>query len=183
MNVLVIHSSPNESGLTASCAQAAVQGVEAAGGQATLTPIARKQIGRCNQCNDGWGGCRPRHECSGVQDDFQALHQLAREADAYVLVTPVYWGEMSESLKALTDRLRRCEAPCGDDSCFANKPIICVAAAGGGGGGMLSCLEQMDRWLSHVRARRFDMVAINRWNAAYKVEAVRAAAQAMVSLG
>lgn len=183
MNVLIISASPNEGGLTASCARAAAEGVQAAGGQATLAPIARRAIARCNQCNDGWGGCRSRHECFGVQDDFQALHQAVREADAYVFVTPVYWGDMSESLKAFTDRLRRCEAPCGDQSALANKPIICVAAAGGGGGGMISCLEQMERWLGHVRARRFDMIAINRWNAAYKVDTVRAAAQAMASLG
>ncbi|MEN6478412.1 MAG: flavodoxin family protein [Anaerolineales bacterium] len=183
MNVLIIQASPNEGGLTASCAKAAAEGVQAAGGQATLASIARKDIARCKQCKDGWGGCRPYHECYGTEDDFQPLHQLVREADGYVLVTPVYWGDMSESLKAFTDRLRRCEAPRGDESALANKPIICVAAAGGSGGGMISCLEQMERWLGHVRARRFDLIPINRWNAAYKVDTVRAAAQAMVSMG
>ncbi|MGD9099751.1 MAG: hypothetical protein PVF45_04670 [Anaerolineae bacterium] len=34
MNVIVISSSPNKGGLTAACANAAVEGVRAAGGQA-----------------------------------------------------------------------------------------------------------------------------------------------------
>jgi len=145
-------------------------------------PIARCHLARCNQCSNGWGGCREHHECDGINDDFQLLHQQVCNADAYVFVTPVYWGDMSESLKAFTDRLRRCEATRGDEGVLANKPMICVAAAGGSGGGMISCLEQMERWLSHVRARRFDMIAVNRWNSAYKVDTIHAAAKAMASL-
>ena len=67
------------------------------------------------------GECRPEHECQ-VEDDFQALHGRMLQADAYVLVTPVYWGEMSESAKAFADRLRRCEATRGDESGLAGKP-------------------------------------------------------------
>ena len=183
MDVLILHSSPNVEGLTASCAQAAAEGVAAGGGSAEVLRVTDLKIARCNQCGNGWGGCRPRHECFGVQDDFQPTHEKTRQADAYILVSPVYWGEMSESLKALTDRLRRCEAPCRDESCFFDKPIIGVAAAGGSGNGTITCLAQMDRWLNHVRARRFDLVGVNRWSAAYKLDAIRSAAQAMVELG
>ena len=60
-------------------------------------------------------------------DDFQALHQRLIKADACVLVTPVYWGEMSESAKAFTDRLRRCEGTRGTESGMAGTPVIAAA--------------------------------------------------------
>jgi multimeric flavodoxin WrbA len=116
-----------------------------------------------------------------VADDFQALHARILKADALVLVTPVYWGEMSESAKALTDRLRRCEATRGGESGLALKPVLAVAAAGGTGGGMITCLLSMERWIQHVRARTWDLLPVNRWSRPYKLTAIREAARAMAS--
>jgi multimeric flavodoxin WrbA len=179
MRVIVISSSPNEDGLTAACAAAAVAGVVQAGGQAEEIRLNDLAVGMCQACGNGWGTCLPDHECQ-VEDDFQALHARACRADAVVLVTPVYWGEMSESAKAFTDRLRRCEATRGEESCLAGKPVLAVAAAGGGGGGMISCLASMERWIHHLHARAFDLLPVNRWSREYKLVAIREAARTMV---
>jgi len=179
MNVIVISSSPNTDGLTAACAAAAVEGARQAGAQAEEVRLNDLKVGMCDACDDGWGPCRTDHECQ-VEDDFQALHARALQADALVLVTPVYWHEMSESAKAFTDRLRRCEAPRGGESGLLGKPVIAVAAAGGSGNGMITCLHSMERWIDHVRARKFDFVPVNRWNRPYKLVAIRDAARAMV---
>ena len=179
MNVLVISSSPNEDGLTAACAAAAVEGARKAGAQAEEVRLNDLDVGMCAACDNGWGTCRLDHECQ-VEDDFQALHQRMIQADACVLVTPVYWGEMSESAKALADRLRRCEATRGAESGLAGVPVIAVAAAGGSGNGMITCLFSMERWIEHTRARKFDFIPVNRWNREYKLGAIREAAQAMV---
>jgi multimeric flavodoxin WrbA len=114
-----------------------------------------------------------------VLDDFQALHEQVLKADGLVLVSPVYWGEMSESAKAFTDRLRRCEASSGKASRLAGKPVLAVAAAGGTGGGMVTCLQSMERWIQHVQARTFDLIPVNRWSREYKLETIRAAAAAL----
>jgi len=179
MDVIVLSSSPNKDGLTAACASAAAEGVRTAGGQAKDFRLNDLQIGLCHACDTGYGTCRSEHECQ-VKDDFQALHARVRRADAYVIVTPVYWGEMSESAKAFTDRLRRCEATRGDESSLFSKPMIAVAAAGDSGRGTITCLLSMERWIQHLRARAFDLVSVNRWNRAYKLAAIREAAQAMV---
>ena len=179
MNVLVISSSPNRDGLTGACAAAAVEGVRLGGGQAEEVRLNDLRVGMCQACRNGWGSCRSEHECE-VEDDFQALHARVLEADACILVTPVYWGEMSESAKALADRLRRCEATRGDNSGLSGKPVIAVAAAGGSGNGMITCLLSMERWIDHVRARKFDLIPVNRWSREYKLAAIRAAAEAMV---
>jgi multimeric flavodoxin WrbA len=178
MDVIVVASSPNEDGLTAACAAAAVEGVRAAGGRAEAVRLNDLEVGLCHACDNGWGTCLEEHECQ-IADGFQELHARLRQADAYVLVTPVYWGEMSESAKALTDRLRRCEATRGDESAFSAKPVIAVAAAGGSGNGMLTCLASVERWIEHVHASKFDFIPVNRWNREYKLEAIRVASQEM----
>jgi multimeric flavodoxin WrbA len=179
MYVMVISASPNKDGLTAACAAAAVEGVRQAGGSAEEVRLNDLQVGMCNACDNGWGTCLPDHECQ-VQDDFQALHTRLLQADACVLVTPVYWGEMSESAKAFTDRLRRCEATRGERSGLSGKPVIAVAAAGDSGNGMITCLLSMERWIEHVRARKFDLIPVNRWSRTYKLVAIREAARVMV---
>lgn len=183
MNVLILSSSPNEDGLTAACAAAAADGVRLGGSTVEAVIVNDQRVGMCQACDDaegkgGWGTCRLEHRCQ-VEDGFQALHARILAADALVLVTPVYWGDMSESMKALTDRLRRCEAPRRAESGLAGKPVLCVAAAGGSGNGTITCLLNMERWNQHVQARIFDNITVNRWSRPYKLVTILDAAQAM----
>lgn len=180
MKIMVLYSSPNPDGLTAVCAQSAAAGITQSGAEVESIALNRLNIGMCKACDDGWGTCADQHECQ-MLDDFQDLHAKILDMDGLVLVTPVYWGEMSEAAKALTDRLRRCEANKGDESGLKGKPIIAIAAAGGSGGGMITCLSSMERWIQHVRARVFDLIPVNRWSRSYKLAAIHAAGQAMVA--
>jgi multimeric flavodoxin WrbA len=177
MNVMVISASPNKDGLTAACATAALDGLQQAGVQAEHVWLNDMQVGVCQACENGWGTCRTEHECQ-ILDGFQNLHARVRQADGLVLVTPVYWGEMSESTKSFTDRLRRCEASLAGESRMANKPVVAVAAAGGSGNGTITCLLSMERWIQHVRARPFDLIPVNRWSREYKLAAIRSASAA-----
>ncbi len=177
MNILVISTSPNKDGLTAACAAAALEGLQTAGVEAEPVWLNELKVGACQACENGWGTCRTEHECQ-VLDGFQSLHARVRQADGLVLVTPVYWGEMSESSKSFTDRLRRCEASLAAESRLAGKPVIAVAAAGGSGNGMITSLLSIERWIQHVRARTFDLIPVNRWSREYKLAAIRSAAVA-----
>ena len=179
MKIMVLMSSPNKDGLTAACARAAARGIRSAGYEVFLVRINDLSIGRCQACDNGWGTCRQEHRCQ-VEDDFQGLHGRMAEADGLVIVTPVYWGDLSESAKAFTDRLRRCEATREQgQSLLHAKPILAVAAAGGTGNGMITCLLNMERWIQHVQARTFDLIPVNRWSRTYKLTAIRAAGKAM----
>jgi multimeric flavodoxin WrbA len=178
MKAIVLSASPNEDGLTAACAQAAAEGLLAGGAEVEQVNLNKLDIGMCEACDRGWGTCRKEHRCQ-VEDDFQALHERTCQADALVLVTPVYWWEMSESAKAFTDRLRRCEAIHKEESCLFDKPMIMVAAAGGSGKGTISCLASMERFIQHVRARTFDLIPVNRWTKEYKLLTIREAGEAL----
>ncbi len=179
MDILLIYTSPNRDGLTAACAAAAAEGAHGAGAAVEEIRLNDLDVGLCQACNNGWGTCLPEHRCQ-VEDDFQALHARVCAADALIFVSPVYWGEMSESAKAFTDRFRRCEATRGDQSGVAGKPVLAVAAAGGSGGGMITCLASMERWIQHIRARVWDLIPVNRWSRPYKLEAIREAARTLV---
>lgn len=182
MNILILHSSPNHDGLTSACAEAAVEGARQAGASVESVCINDLDLNLCQACERGWGTCLEEHHCQKL-DDFQALHERILQADGLVLVTPVYWGEMSESAKALTDRLRRCEATQRDSSRFKGKPFIAVAAAGGSGNGTITCLGSMERWAQHCGARVFDLIPVNRWTREYKLVAIRSAAISLVMDG
>jgi multimeric flavodoxin WrbA len=177
--VLVIGSSPNLDGLTARCVDAAVRGVTEAGVKAETVRLNDMNIGNCQACGNGWGTCLNDHVCQ-VEDDFQELHARCLQTDALVFVTPVYWGDLSEASKAFADRLRRCEATKGDASGLKGRPVIAVAAAGGSGNGMITCLASIERWIEHVRCRKYDFIPVNRWNQAVKLETIQKSATQMV---
>jgi multimeric flavodoxin WrbA len=175
MNYLIISGNPKHEGLCHSVSEEARQG--ALDGGAEVEVLTLEKVERCRVCGNGWGTCREEHICIFGEDGFNAAQEKTQKADAFCFITPVYWGEMAESLKCFFDRLRRCEF--GQDWALSGKPVILIASPGGTGNGMLSCLEQMDRFCRHTGAVIFDYIGINRWNNDYKKRAVYEAAKAM----
>ena len=182
MRIIVMHSSPNSNGLTAACARAAAEAIRAASHDAEEIALNEYEVCSCQACNQGWGTCQSENRCS-QNDQFPELHRRFVAADGYVLVTPVYFGEPSESMKDFADRLRRCERSMGSKpGGLHGKPAIAVAAAGGSGNGTLTCLYTLERWMDHVGARKFDFIGVTRFNRPYKLEQIAQAAKAMVTL-
>ena len=126
--IAVITSSPNKDGLTAACGKAAQKGSVDTGATVDLIDLNSYDVGRCKACGTGYGTCRTEHSCQ-VQDDFQSLHERLVSADAYAVVTPVYWGDLSESAKAFLDRVRRCEATSREASRLSGKRPEVAAGA------------------------------------------------------
>jgi len=179
MRVVVFSGTPKREGLTHSCVRRAFDGARRAGADCRIVSLCEAKLTVCRVCGDGWGVCRTEQVCAFGDDGFTAIQEELAGADALALVTPVYWGEMSEAMKAFFDRYRRCEAPRGEGSAMSGKPILLVAVPGDSGNGMVSCFEEMERLCRHLGARIFDYVGVNRWNQAYKLETVEAAAAAL----
>lgn len=176
---IVISASPNSDGLTAACANAALEGCRAAGAEVAHFDLCQLRLESCRQCGNGWGSCLKEHVCV-IEDDLKALQSALASADGVVLITPVYWGEMAESAKAAFDRIRRCEATRGEESGLAKTPVIAVAAAGGSGGGISSCLASMERLIQHTRGQVQDLIGVTQRSRVYKIDTIRAATKAMV---
>ena len=185
---LILSSSPNTDGLTAECVERAAEGVKKAGGTVKHINLNKMKLESCRACDNGWGICRKKYECI-IKDDFAEIKKDIDSAAAVIIITPVYWGEMSESAKCFFDRFRRCEASkyfAGMDadspkSALDDKNAILIAAAGGSGNGTLSCLTQMENMIKHVRGKIFDRITVTRFNKKYKLDTIAEAAYEVVN--
>ena len=180
MKVLIVTSSANKEGLTAACGEAARQGVVDGKSRARLVNLNEYELLRCAICDDGWGTCRTDHRCR-LEDSFGELQKMFEEAEGFAWVTPVYFGDPCETMKAFFDRFRRCEATKskGAKSVVDGKPVVCIAAAGGSGNGAVHCLFEMERLAAQLGGAPFDFIPVTQKTREYQIETIHDALAAM----
>ena len=186
MKILIISGTPKTNGLTYSFVEAAEKTIKSENVEYETLHLVQLDLRKCKMCGDGWGICFNEHICKiGDEDGFNNLQKKFKEANAFVFISPVYWGEITEEFKIFLDRLRRCQATKqwsdreSEVSFLKGKPSILVGVAGGGGGGLLSALLDFERAITQMSGDEkprehtgiFDYVMINRWNSEYKREA------------
>ena len=86
-----------------------------------------------------------------------------KDADAAVFSTPVYFGDLSESLRTFLDRLRRITRHEAGSEGIKDKPAIGICVAGGGGGAP-SCVQSLSTHLTKGGFEVIDMVPVRRQN-------------------
>ena len=173
MKVVSLLGSRNPEGRTAKAADAFLEGVAGEGGQSERIFLPDMQIARCRQCEeDGWGICRAEGGCE-IEDDFAPLVGKIKNADAVVFATPVYFGDLSESMHAFLNRLRRtCMHEAGKER-ISGKPAIGICMAGGGGGGAPTCVVSLEKVLSRCEFDVVDMVPVRRQNLELKLNVLK----------
>ena len=177
MKFAIVLGSRNPQGQTARAADAVRQGLVAGGGVGEMIYLPELQIERCRQCDqNGWGTCRTDASCV-IDDDFAAVVDKLRGADALVFATPVYYGSLSESMRAFTDRLRRICGHAADKAGMAGKPAIGVCVAGGGGGGAPSCTVSLEKVLRTCGFDLVDLIPVRRQNLDMKREILQITGQ------
>jgi multimeric flavodoxin WrbA len=173
MNAIILCGSRNPEGQTARAAGALLDGLKAGGADGQVVLLPPLHLERCRQCEDsGWGLCRREGTCI-IQDDFAGLVRQLKAADLAVFATPVYFSDLSESLRALLDRLRR--TCCNENGRIglADKPAVGVCVAGGGGGGAPACCTRLEQILQTARFNVVDMVPARRQNLEAKIDLLR----------
>ncbi len=176
MKALIISGSRNPEGRTALLINALCEGIKEGGGTTEVIYLPKMDINHCRQCNkDGWGICRDENKCI-IQDDFPSIMEKIDNADVTVFANPVYFADLSESMKAFLDRLRRVKSmiprrpvnpsapmpgPFNNDS----GPIaIGICYAGGSGNGTTSCCFNLERILMFCGFDVVDMLPARREN-------------------
>jgi multimeric flavodoxin WrbA len=177
MKAVIVLGSRNPKGQTARAADALAQGIRDARGEVEEVFLPPLRIERCRQCNDdGWGICRTQGSCV-IEDDFAGIVAKIAGADAAVFATPVYFSDLSESLRAFLDRLRRtCMHEAGKAK-VRGRPAVGICVAGGGGGGAPHCTESLTRVLGTCGFDCLDMIPVRRQNLEMKLAMLRAAGQ------
>jgi multimeric flavodoxin WrbA len=174
MKLLTVSGSRNRKGQTARAAAALAEGAAHAGCDTESVFLPELRLERCRQCeDDGWGLCRGGQQCI-IEDDFASVVEKVRQADVVVFATPVYFSDLSESLRAFLDRLRRICIHGGKADRIQAKPVVGVCVAGGGGGGSVKCAASLESILQTCGFDVVDMVPVRRQNLAAKLEMLSA---------
>ncbi|MBI4283285.1 MAG: flavodoxin family protein [Chloroflexi bacterium] len=178
MQMLVLSGSRNRAGRTAQAIKALENGFERGGGAWDSLFLSELKLERCRQCeNDGWGICRSEGKCI-IEDDFPTVEGKIRSADVVVFATPVYFADLSESMRGFLDRLRRIRfrrVPTGAPGALGipgtpgvaptrGTPAVGFCLSGGGGGGAPNCCMNLDRILQTCGFDVVDMILARRQN-------------------
>ena len=164
MNVTMISGSRNRQGQTARAAEALLAGLTEQGATARSVFLPELSIERCRKCDDaGWGTCRSEGRCV-IEDDFAEVVDAVRQGDAAVFANPVYFGDLSESLRAFLDRLRRITRHEAGKENLTGKPAVGVCVAGGGGGGAPNCCWSLEKVLQTCGFDVIDLIPVRRQN-------------------
>lgn len=167
MAIVLLWASPDTDGLTAAAMNQLLKGIRDTGKQVNEIHLNAKKILSCIACGKGgYGRCLREGKCT-IQDDLQDIYDEMRESEALVLVTPVYWHDMSENFKALLDRIRRMET--SRNGWLNGKRALIVACAGGYGLGTCQCLSHVEEVLNHIGINVCDRVPVERFNKDYMI--------------
>jgi multimeric flavodoxin WrbA len=94
-------ASPRKEGNTAWAVNTILEGAKEQGGETQSWHAGELDIKPCRSCF----GCRKGDKGCVINDDMRKLYAALESANALVLGTPVYMGQMSAQAKTFTDRL------------------------------------------------------------------------------
>jgi multimeric flavodoxin WrbA len=170
MQILILSGSRNREGQTARAINAVQKGITGAKGKSEVIFLTELKLERCRQCDaDGWGLCTKEGRCI-IEDDFDSIAAKVKAADVVVFANPVYFGDLSESMRTFLDRFRRTRfmrpgaAPPGLFPAAGGTPAIGLCYAGGSGNGTISCCANLERILQTCGFAVVDMIPARRQN-------------------
>lgn len=99
MDVLGISGSPKKEGFTNLLLDEALDGARAGGGHTSKIILNDLNIKPCQEC----GGCASDGTCV-INDDMKAVYEQLKNADSFIVASPIYYGTVTAQLKAMIDR-------------------------------------------------------------------------------
>lgn len=169
MKAIILSGSRNREGQTAKAIKAVQKGLTAGKAKSEVIFLTELNLERCRQCDpDGWGLCRKEGRCI-IEDDFAPLVKKVKAADVLVFANPVYFGDLSESMRCFLERYRRTlfkpgTAPRPGFPMGGGTPAIGICYAGGSGNGTVSCAASLERVLQTCGFDVVDMIQVRRQN-------------------
>ncbi len=186
MKVLILSGSRNREGQTARLIKAVQKGIAGAKGESEVIFLIEKEIERCRMCDaDGWGLCRRESRCI-IEDDLQSIIDKVKAADAIVFANPVYFFDLSESMRSFLDRYRRTlfkpgKSPAPGFGMAGGTPAVGICYAGGSGNGTASATFNLERILQTCGLDVVDMINVRRQNIDVKIPQLEMVGKWLVS--
>ena len=101
MYVLGINGSPRIGGNTDILLDKALEGAKSKGAKTEKVILNNLKMSTCQECEK----VRDDGTCI-VEDDFQALYEKVKKADALILASPIFFGSLSAQTKIMIDRFQ-----------------------------------------------------------------------------
>ena len=101
MRILAISGSPRSGGNTDMLLDKALEGALEKGAETEKIIINDLNMRPCQECEKvkDDGTCK-------IEDDFQALYEKIKKADALILASPIFFGSLSAQTKIMIDRFQ-----------------------------------------------------------------------------
>jgi len=99
MKILALNGSPRKNGTVASLMKAVKESLPPES-QLEWVDVYDLRMKPCTACMV----CRTQEVCALPEDDAHRIAKTIGEAEAFIIGTPVHWGNMSSQLKLLFDR-------------------------------------------------------------------------------
>jgi multimeric flavodoxin WrbA len=107
MKIIGFIASSRKEGNTAWAVNKILEGAKGQGAETQSWCFSDLNISPCRGCS----GCKKGGKGCVINDDMQSIYAAFANADAIVLGSPVYMGQMSAQAKIFTDRLYACTSP------------------------------------------------------------------------
>ena len=141
--IVILNGAGKKSGNTAAMIEAFKAG--AVGSEVTEFYLQTMNIHGCLDC----GGCQRKEKGSAdpcvQKDDMGQIYAAVREADVIVFASPVYWWDITGTLKTAIDRLY---APLMNGNAGSPKETVLLMTSGGSAiDHMLDWYKNFESWL------------------------------------
>lgn len=120
MRVIGFIGSPRWNSNTGILVKEMLKGASEAGAETKSFNLTKMSISPCDACMY----CKKNNNECNKNDDMQKLYKELEEADAFILGSPLYYGEMSAQTKLFIDRLYSTYTPDIDENNKKNMAII-----------------------------------------------------------
>lgn len=101
MKIIGVVGSPRNGSNTEILVKEALEGAKDADAETIIYKLSQMDISPCKACMY----CKSSEGECAIDDDMQTLYEEIKEADGFVLASPVYMWQMTAQSKLFTDRL------------------------------------------------------------------------------
>jgi NAD(P)H-dependent FMN reductase len=170
--VLAVVGSPRKNGLSSALSDSALEGAQQAGARTEKIFLSDFDMDACQDCVQL--GCYDDQQCT-FGDDFEEVSERMDAADALVVATPVYWGDVSNSMRWVLSKKMRMRSQTTN-----GQPVLPIAVAGGTGNGLLEAMKPLYLCFEKLRYRSLAAFPVTRFNLDRCHEQAREGGKALV---
>ena len=153
MKVLMLNGSPHENGCVFTALSEVADELEKYGIQSEIFQLGKKPVMGCISC----GACFKTGKCFYGDDGVNECAEKLREADAFIVGSPVYYAGPNGALCAFLDRLFY-----GKSKNYAGKPAACVVNCRRGGAS-----AAFDRLNKYFTIANMPVIPSQYWNSTH----------------